>query len=253
MYDPFAAGIIESIPDLEDLTPDETRRALSRAYFALVNLRLAGPDETPSTATADALFLRRLASTLESRAVFDTDVGSEERRASAFVAAEALSLLVGFREMVGAPPADLARIEREEVFARVEASLLYIIAGYDANAGGVTRKIASNASAPHGSPYKQAELLASEWTLGILIKLCTFHLNPLPEPICPVGFADGPPGTLADLEHDVRGRLLATTRRGGQKLHGMANGGCAGGHFLGTQSACSDGGATCRKPIPSTC
>lgn len=208
MYDPFAQGLIDDIPDLEGLTSAGTRRALSHAYFALMNLKIKGTG-TPGTATADIVFLRRLANTLESRAVFDTDVRPEERRASAFVAAEALSLLASLRNLTEMSPTNLARIEREEVFSRVEAALLYIIAGYDANAGGIIREIALNSSEPSGNSYRQSEFYASEWTLDVLINLCRFHLNPLPPSICPVDFTDDTPGSLVDLQYDVRGRLYA--------------------------------------------
>jgi len=208
MYDPFAQGIIENLPDLEGLTSDGTRRALSQAYFALITMRLRRAREVPSEAIENLLFLRRLANTLESRAVFDIGVEAEERRASAFVAAEALSLLAGLREILSTSVSS-ARIAREEVFSRVEASLLYIIAGYDANAGGVIREIPSNSSEPSGNPYREAEFHASEWTLDALINLCTFHLNPLPASICPVNFVEETPNSLVDLEYDVRGKLYA--------------------------------------------
>jgi hypothetical protein len=209
VFDPFARGIIENIPDLEGLTSDDTRRALSRTYFALIDRRIRGGEAPIGEVSADTVFLRRLANTLEARAVFDTDVPFEERRASAFVAAEALSLLAGLRETSDAASDDLARIEREEVFSRVEAALLYVIAGYDANAGGVVRQIPSGLSEPSGDPYRQAEFRASEWALDVLIKLCTFHLNPLPPVVCPVEFMEETPPSLADLENDVRGGLFA--------------------------------------------
>ena len=103
MYDPFARGVIEFIPDLEGLTSDRTRRALSRAYLAIVSLRLRGVVGLRASAGEDQSFLRRLANTLESRAVFDRGVAPEEQRASAFVAAEALSLLADLRKRVGNP------------------------------------------------------------------------------------------------------------------------------------------------------
>lgn len=208
MYDPFARGLIEYLPDLEGLTSDGARRALSRVYFTLTNLRLRGTREVSDSLAADILFLRRLANTLESRAIFDVGVESGEQRASAFVAAEALSLLADLRqETFGTSSGTAARIEREEIFSRVEAALLYIIAGYDANAGGVIRNVPENHSQPDGDIYSRAQFEASEWALDVLISLCTFHLNPLPSVICPVDFAYERPGSLVNLERDVRGRL----------------------------------------------
>jgi hypothetical protein len=209
MYDPFAQGIIENLPDLDGLTSQGTRRSLSRAYFALTNLRLSADQEMSESTAKDIIFLRRLANTLESRAVFDTDVKPLERRASAFVAAEALSLLANLRSTLNNSSGNTARIERETVFSRVEAGLLYIIAGYDANAGGVIREIPTNTAEPKGNIFSQTQFYASEWTLDVLTRFCTFHLNPLPPPTCPVNFADETPTSLVDLERDVRGRLYA--------------------------------------------
>lgn len=209
MYDPFSHGIIENLPDLAGLTSGETRRALSRAYFALMDLRLKGAQEASTTTLEDMLFLRRLANTLESRAVFDTGVEPDEQQASAFVAAEALSLLASLRAALGATSDGAARIEREDVFSRVESALLYIVAGYDANAGGVIREVPKTSKEPERSLYRETQVHASEWTLNVLIDLCTFHLNPLPPATCPVDFVTETPPSLADLESDVRGRLYA--------------------------------------------
>jgi hypothetical protein len=209
MYDPYAQGVIDNLPDLADLTSDGTRRALSRAYFALIGLRLTGTQQISETVAEDVRFLRRLANTLESRAIFDTGVEPAEQQASAFVAAEALSLQATLWDTLGATSGSTVRLEREEIFSRVEAALLYIIAGYDANAGGVIREVPENTREPQGSAYQVAQFYAAEWTLAVLINLCTFHLNPLPPAICPVDFLEETPPTLLDLEYDVRGRLYA--------------------------------------------
>ena len=65
MYDPFAYGIIENLPDLAGLTSGETRRALSRTYLALIKLRLEETQQIPDIVEEDVLFLRRLAVTLQ--------------------------------------------------------------------------------------------------------------------------------------------------------------------------------------------
>lgn len=209
MFDAFAQDIFEALPALEGLTPENARRALSRAYLAVVRIRAQGLAGIPEDINDDILFLRRLANALESRAVLDIQVGDKEKRSAAFAAAEALSLLADLRELIGFTTNVASRIEREEVFARIEAALLYFIAGYDANAGGVIKNIPNTAPEPEGTTYKQVQSLASEWALDVLIAFCALRLNPMPLAGCPVTFPPTEPQSLIDLEYDVRGRLYA--------------------------------------------
>jgi len=213
MYDPFAQGMFEDLPEFKGLSPREARRALSRAYLDVVKIRIKGMDEVSESLARDILFLRRLANALESRAVFDTATRFNEKRASAFVAAEALSLLADLGENANIPGEQTARIECQEVFVRVEASLLYLISGYDANASGVIRKVPPNrisiVNASCASSFQVAQFNASEWALDVIVRLCTFQMAPLPPKLCPVEFPNQAPSSLADLECDVRGRLYA--------------------------------------------
>jgi hypothetical protein len=209
MYDLFTQGIINNQPALEGLTSELTQRALSHTYFTYTKMRVEREKESLATIKEDIYFLRRLANTLESRAIFDTNVNKEEQQASAFIAAESLSLLANLRSEYGLISENVERIEREEVFVRLESALLYIIAGYDANAGGVIREIPVRLDHQFDNNYKQAQFAASEWVIDLISSLCTFHMNPSPPENCPVSLVDEEPSSFLDLELDVRGRLFA--------------------------------------------
>jgi hypothetical protein len=130
MFDAHARDIVGSIVDLPAMDRTAVRRLLSTAYVEIVRTRgdaSAADGKSRKSIVAD---LRRLASALESAAVFDSSLPDPPDAvvgaASAFVAAEALALAV-----------DLQESPQEGTVAaydRVEAGLLYLIGGYDINA-----------------------------------------------------------------------------------------------------------------------
>ena len=109
----------EDLPDLEGLTAEVTQRILSRSYFSIMKLKFDQESGLQDLSVEDISMLRRLSNTLESRAIFDIQVDERERQSSAFVAAEALSLLASLQEEVLNQEEFPARIEREFVFSRL--------------------------------------------------------------------------------------------------------------------------------------
>ncbi|MGI8622991.1 MAG: hypothetical protein ACR2NB_05780, partial [Solirubrobacteraceae bacterium] len=99
--------------------------------------------------------LRQLATALEVRMFVGTSLAVPQRRACAFVAAEALSVV---RELAASSdaPEEIAfgSVRRLEV---VEEALLYLAAGFDANA-----VLSASAIAP---PEATAEAPVAEWVL----------------------------------------------------------------------------------------
>ena len=92
MFDPFAQTLFGNLPDFTGLNADEARRALSRAYLAVIELRTndAGPTDSAKKVIK---YLRRLADTMEFYAVLDDSVEEPNRRAGAFIVGESLALL----------------------------------------------------------------------------------------------------------------------------------------------------------------
>lgn len=203
MFDTFAQTLFNNLPELEDLSAEDARRMLSRAYLAVIELRTG--NSTPSSEAVAAVdYLRRLADTIEFHAVLDEGVEPSMRHAGAFVAAESLALLADFCEHGQPPNVDSCRLRHNGTYSRIEAGILYLIAGYDACAAGVVGGISA---APEFdlSPGESA----AEWCLEVLLALCEFRLNPLPGLACPVDFVDADELEAGGLEDDTAGRLYA--------------------------------------------
>ncbi|MBZ0116546.1 MAG: DEAD/DEAH box helicase [Sandaracinaceae bacterium] len=139
MFDAHARNIIESIAALSTMDRTDVRRLLSTAYVEIIRSRgeaTAADGRSQDSIVAD---LRRLASALESAAVFDDSLPNPPNEvasaASAFVAAEALALAVDLQES----PSNSEDAQAIAAYDRVEAGLLYLIGGYDINAVAIAR------------------------------------------------------------------------------------------------------------------
>ncbi len=140
MFDRHAQNLIDKLPEIGGLTPEECRRALSRTYLVIVNNRIL------TNATADwdedqaelQQTLRRMVNALESVAVFDVvngvQVAGDSLEASAFVAAEALALFARLVERGDSGASVDDPIQDQYSYAVAESALLYMIGGYDINA-----------------------------------------------------------------------------------------------------------------------
>ncbi|GAA3952175.1 DEAD/DEAH box helicase [Actinoplanes auranticolor] len=129
--------LLAALPALGDLTVDQIRRILTTAWLETARPRL-GADQ-PTTASAQTL--RRLATALELHAILPQNAERLMVRACAFVAAEALTITHDLPATNGSSEQHATNGDArfwlfgtERTFERVEASLLYLIAGYDANA-----------------------------------------------------------------------------------------------------------------------
>lgn len=160
MFDTYSFNLFNHLPNLPELDIEQSRRLLAKAYMYSIRMRLglvqddfqsidlntlseAELDQIEEEVASDSfsLFnelyyeLRRLGDSLESSAIFDNLNDDNSIKASSFVAAESLSLLATLltREE------DSQKLEEnifsnEFIYTRIEASLLFLIAGYDANA-----------------------------------------------------------------------------------------------------------------------
>jgi DEAD/DEAH box helicase len=122
MFNRGVSELLQSLPDWEGLDESTVYRLLSGAWLEVIERdELDSPptDDAPSSAE-----LRHLATALQVDAVLRGDQQNPVTRASAFVAAESLEIA---KELDGDPD-DAADLEQ------VLVALLYLIAGYDANA-----------------------------------------------------------------------------------------------------------------------
>jgi hypothetical protein len=136
MFDDHARQLLERLPNLAGLDIAECRRALSAAYTQIVERRLQGHNGTPIDENTQRM-LRRMIDALESVAVFDPLAGivtqEDTLSASAFAAAEALSLLTENTPDTTAAEG-LDAIQQPANYRQIETALLYLIGGYDINA-----------------------------------------------------------------------------------------------------------------------
>lgn len=212
MFDVHARAIISSIADLPTMDRTEVRRLLSSAYVEIIRTRgeaTAADGRSRESILAD---LRRLASALESAAVFDdlllNPPHADVSAASAFVAAEALALAVNLQE----PPQEGDEHEKTSVaYDRVESGLLYLIGGYDINALAITRPALPLAS--EGDPI--ASLLHA------VAQFCCGHVS---QPYAaPTG--DASPDAVSSTRRAVVGEAISALEHFRAWLVGEAEGG----------------------------
>jgi len=193
MYDEYARELIESIPELPEIDRDSCRRALSAAYLHTLRSQLSIEESAiPSNDLARVkLTLRGLGDALESVAVFDqinqVNRASEEENASAFVAAEALSLLSQLHLEGKTDGASEDPLRDEVTYVAVEAALLYMIGGYDINAFSAVRNLVITEGSPediHGSQL--ACYTNARYLLDRLLGLCRGSVRKRGEGISPV-------------------------------------------------------------------
>ncbi|MGO8905640.1 MAG: DEAD/DEAH box helicase [Solirubrobacteraceae bacterium] len=150
----FGRGVQElltALPRLDGLDADTVRRLLSGAWLEVAERReLDAPQPGRAPVAGE---LRRLAIALQIHAVIVPELDQETVRACAFVAAEALDIA---RELAAVETTDDEPIDYE----RVVVGLLYLIAGYDANASVAVRTVQLEGDVPDAERYALQSVLA---------------------------------------------------------------------------------------------
>lgn len=187
MFNQGVDELLESLPAIGELDPSGVRRMLSRAWLDAVDRRdLGGSDSGGEAFTRD---LRRLATALEVHAILVPDVSTETMRACAFVGAEALEIAREMSANEGEAEEEPWLFGTRLRFERVEAGLLYLIAGYDANAGINGRAL--------DQPPSQGDESIAEWSLSLIVDFLMLRSSPRRDP-------PSPPGEDALLSERVR-------------------------------------------------
>lgn len=129
MFNRGVNELLQSLPELSGLDDAAIYRLLSGAWLEVVERQEL--DSPPSDDAPSSEDLRRLAMALQVDAVLRTELDSQISRASAFVAAESLEIA---KELDGG-------LDGAADLEQILVALLYLIAGYDANARVATRDI----------------------------------------------------------------------------------------------------------------
>lgn len=216
MYDEYSKQLIDLLPDLPQIDRAACRRALSSAYFHIVQSRLGVTEEFPDEPLDTNLdLLRSMVDALESVAIFDPlhDQGStlDVQNASAFVAAEALSLLSTMADN----PAQAHNVDilfDESVYSMIEAGLLYMAGGYDANAIALVRSInTSSYSVDHPNRFHASRLREARNVVDSILSLFLGEVRQSQvdrDLLAPVD-AEEAPVLYQEILDDVRTRLYA--------------------------------------------
>ena len=170
MFGRGTAELFEQMPSLDGLSAAAARRMLSTAYLDILAARTQGERRSGPERASVIEYLRRLANTLESHAIFDSRNDGELRSGAAFVAAEALAFLAEAAQVApdggDSPDAGLRIVRRTALL--VEASLLYLIAGFETN--GATLLSQELGALPQSARH-DGDLAFFDWALTALVAL----------------------------------------------------------------------------------
>ena len=205
MFDQHARSLFFNLEEFDGFTERDCTRALTRAYLAIIQLRINGINESPSEAEESQRHLRRIANTLMFRVVLNDTEQVSRRRAAAFVVAEAIALMADYiRSIENSRSFGDARDSEgsPERFARVESALLYLYSEYDACAASVLRDVGIT---PRTTDNLRDQ--AAEHCLREIERLCRFELyqNLEYEGVSTPSFEESP--SALELEEDTVARL----------------------------------------------
>ncbi|WP_188208348.1 DEAD/DEAH box helicase [Alkalibacillus aidingensis] len=201
MFDNYSYKLFNDLPRLPDLNIEETRRSLSRAYIYSIKMKLGliheefksvqleslseeelekieeEIDEGDPTLFNELYFeLRRLGDTLESNAIFDKNEDGNSIKAAAFVSAESLSLLATLITSDDLNYEEESLLSNEIIYTRAEAAMLFLIAGYDANAQTEINEVAKYINKATDERIRDNLIKIEEWFLSNLVALLTNKL-----------------------------------------------------------------------------
>lgn len=216
MFDKYSADLFRELPKLPDLDPENCRRLLTTAYLIVLERKHFSFEDVSDTGTENGSEenvqvdmeenieppseqelrgqqitseLRRLGDALESAAVFDSDVSRTIKVASAFVAAESFSLLARYYEReIKIPNTNSILLLNDPIYTRIESALLYLIAGYDANAGTEVADIDAYLVAEYLNEINDPLIRAANWTLEKILSLCKGIVWPIDHYYCPYSY-----------------------------------------------------------------
>lgn len=205
MFDSHARSLINDLPEFEGLTGDEIARALSRTYLSIIRYRVNQSEADAEQLTAVQPFLRRVANVLTFHVLLDVERPIEDRRAAAFVAAEAIALLADYVALLAVAVADEDSTPDQsgERQTRIEASLLYLFSGYDACAAGVLQS-----SSPEAALNAALVDQARAWCFDRLERLCRLQLVPVIDSQYDFDLSSASELDAVELEEDTIARLF---------------------------------------------
>lgn len=205
MFDPYSRSKIADFPEFDGPSSDDTARALSRVYFEIVSSRIRSEEHTGEESREAHYFLRRLVNAVFFQVVLNENQPDENRKAAAFVAAEASALLADLASIRPITNDESSiRATTGERLSRVESALLYLFAEYDACALGVLRPQGSRVELP--APIVETAL---DWMLCRVEDLCGLKISQGGIPAIGISFSRPESLSPQQLEKQTTGMLIA--------------------------------------------
>ncbi|MER5551216.1 DEAD/DEAH box helicase [Streptomyces sp. NPDC002793] len=144
MYNRGIDELLQQLPRIGDLDAAAIKRMLTQSWITAEDFEQFDTNISPTRDRRDDI--RRLANALEVYAILPTTLDPSVQRACAFVAAEALEISSRPQSEEFSASTEFKRwtFGSPTTFEHIEAGLLYLIAGYDANAAVAARSLDSN-------------------------------------------------------------------------------------------------------------
>lgn len=211
MFDQETIQLLSALPAIRELSGASARARLTQAYLEIVRLRVSGVTniaELPQSLDE----VRQMANGLELFCLIQfarEGELQESGRAAAFVAAQSLELLGELPQEENPTPRHI--LADPQTATLVESGLLYLIAGYYANAATIRRKLPT-IPVPMQAPTSYADLRqnAASNTLGLLDGLIGLDVNVTGQynPVWPAEIANDFSKAPSDLSASAEGQLL---------------------------------------------
>ncbi len=212
MFDQETIQLLSALPAVRELSGESARARLTQAYLEIVRLRVSAGIASIAELPQSLDEVRQMANSLELFCLIQfarEGQLQESGRAAAFVAAQSLELL---GELAQAErPISRHILANPQTMSLVESGLLYLIAGYYANAATIRRKL-SPVSAPIQTPASYTDLRqnVANNVLSLLGGLIGLDVNVAEQysPVWPTianAFTKAP----SDLSASAEGQLLS--------------------------------------------
>lgn len=154
MYDEHTVELITAAPPLPGLDLADLPQELTRAFSEIVSLRLLARTEVPSRLEESLDTLRRLANTYE--AYVSLLPTAEHRSSAAFVAGSARHVMYLARVLYPERGNTSSYLTRDAIPAELSACLLFLIAGYTADASRMARHLQNEQPSSTASTLMQS-------------------------------------------------------------------------------------------------
>ncbi len=212
MFDLETIRLLSALPSVQNLNGETARASLTQAYLDLTRLRVSGSTDIQDLPKS-LEDIRQMANSLELFCLIEFAREGQllqSGRAAAFVAAQSLELLSDLprREDVQNSRHVLAD---PQILSLVESGLLYLIAGYYANAATNVKRLSIPRFVENPTNYFETRQNVASNVLGLLTGLIGLNLNATEQynAFWPNNLTGGFSRSPSDLSASAEGQLLS--------------------------------------------